>query len=80
MLQEVISKAELRNFHPDLQNYLNKNGLADAHVHTGITKAQGGNRTVREMKAERSREVTREWGTTKNWGKDREHEYQVLHK
>ena len=78
--KEVISKAELRNFHPDLQNYLNKNGLADAHVHTGITKAQGGNRTVKEMKAERSHEVTREWGNTKNWGKDREHEYQVSHK
>lgn len=77
--KEVISKTELRNFHPELQNYLNKNGLSDAHVHTGITKAQGGNRTVREMKAdrEREREIMPEWGSIKNWGKERTHEHTI---
>lgn len=48
----VITPKELRNFHPDLQKYLKSNGI-NANVMSGITKAQGGNRSVREMKAER---------------------------
>lgn len=47
---------ELRNFHPDLQRYLNEHGLEDACVMTGVTRAQGGNRTVAELKAEREQE------------------------
>ena len=55
---DVLNRKELRNFHGDLQRYLDAHGLADAHVTSGITRAQGGNRTVAELKAER--EVERE--------------------
>lgn len=57
----VLNRRELRNFHPDLQKYLREHGVAGT-VMTGITKAQGGNRTVRELKKERAieKEITRE--------------------
>ena len=55
---DVLDRRELRNFHPDLQKYLDENGLADARIMSGITNRQGGNRTVAELKAER--EVERE--------------------
>lgn len=55
---DVLNRKELRNFHGDLQRYLDAHGLADAHVTSGITRAQGGNRTVAELKVER--EVKRE--------------------
>ena len=57
---EVLDRRELRNFHPDLQKYLNANGLEDAHVMTGVTKRQGGNRTVAQLKAERKQEYQQE--------------------
>ena len=50
---DVLNRRELRNFHPDLQRYLDEHGLEDARVVTGVTRAQGGNRTVAELKAER---------------------------
>lgn len=50
---DVINRRELRNFHPDLKKYLLEWGI-DADVHSGITAAQGGNRTVKEMKQERT--------------------------
>ena len=53
---DVLNKKELRNFHPDLQRHLKNDGI-DAKVMTGITKAQGGNKTVDELKAERSRNI-----------------------
>lgn len=53
---DVLDRRELRNFHPDLQRYLNEHGLEDAHVMTGVTRAQGGNRTVADLKAERERQ------------------------
>lgn len=53
---DVLDRRELRNFHPDLQRYLNEHGLDDAHVMTGVTRAQGGNRTVADLKAERERQ------------------------
>ena len=53
---DVLDRRELRNFHPDLQRYLDEHGLEDAHVMTGVTKRQGGNRTVAELKAEREQE------------------------
>lgn len=39
---DVLDRRELRNFHPDLQRYLDEHGLEDAHVMTGVTKRQGG--------------------------------------
>ena len=53
---DVLDRRELRNFHSDLQRYLNNHGLEDAHVMTGVTKRQGGNRTVAQLKAEREQE------------------------
>lgn len=50
---EVLDRHELRNFHPDLQKYLDAHGLEDARIMSGITKRQGGNRTVDELKGER---------------------------
>lgn len=49
---QVLNRNELRDFHPALQKYLTENGV-NAKVISGITKAQGGNKTVREMKQER---------------------------
>ena len=60
----VINRKELRNFHPDLDRFLRDRGQP-CGVYTGITKRQGGNRTVKEMKQERelqrTRQVERRW-------------------
>ena len=53
---DVLNKRELRNFHPDLQKYLDDHDLEDARVMTGVTRAQGGNRTVSELKGEREQQ------------------------
>lgn len=47
---DVLNPKELRNFHPDLQRYLKKQGI-DAKVINGATA--GGNWTVKELKQER---------------------------
>ena len=57
---DVLDRRELRNFHPDLQRYLDTHGLEDARVMTGVTKRQGGNRTVAQLKAEREQEYQQE--------------------
>lgn len=54
-----INAKELRNFHPDLQKYIQNNGI-HASVKSGITAAQGGNRSVWEMKQERKYQYQRE--------------------
>lgn len=51
---ELINRKELRNFHPDLQQYLDEKGF-DVVVQSGITSAQGGNRSVRDLKNSRQR-------------------------
>lgn len=51
---EVLNPEELRTFHPDLQKYLLKQGI-NANVINGITKKQGGNKSVWQMKQERER-------------------------
>lgn len=53
---DVINRTELRNFHPDLQQYLKKKGV-NGTVMSGVTKSQGGNRTVKELKKERRFEI-----------------------
>ena len=53
---DVLDKRELRNFHPDLQRYLDDHGLDKAHIMTGVTRAQGGNRTVSQLKEEREQQ------------------------
>lgn len=51
--KEVLNREELNNFHPALQKYLFDNGI-NSKVQTGITKSQGGNKTVKQLKIERS--------------------------
>lgn len=53
---DVLNRKELRNFHPDLQRHLKKDGI-NASVMSGITKAQGGNKTVSELKQERDQKL-----------------------
>ena len=52
---EVLTRTHLRDWHPGLQKLLDERGIK-AKVETGITRRQGGNRTVKEQKAERDRE------------------------
>lgn len=52
---EVLNAEDLRSFHPDLQKYLLDKGIK-ANIMTGITKKQGGNKSVWQMKQERDRE------------------------
>lgn len=63
-----LDRRELRNFHPDLQRYLDGKGI-HCTVYSGITEKQGGNRTVRELKKERTleREYTREYEMERPW-------------
>lgn len=49
---DVITRFDLSTFHPRLQSYLDELGI-EATVHSGITRAQGGNRTVAQLKQER---------------------------
>lgn len=55
---EAITREELRAFHPALQEHLKMAGI-QARVQTGITKKQGGNRRVDQLKRDR-KEVTYE--------------------
>ena len=67
---DVLNKAELRNFHSALQKYLLDHGV-QANILTGITKTQGGNRTVRELKQEntKNRWHSREYDNTEERGR-----------
>lgn len=57
--KELLTKEHLRTFHPNLQKHLNDAGI-NARVHTGITAAQGGNSTVKQLKLNRKRDIERE--------------------
>lgn len=46
---DILTKKELLDFHPALQKHLDAAGI-NAKVHTGITAAQGGNRTIKQLK------------------------------
>lgn len=54
---EVLNAEDLRSFHPDLQKYLLDKGIR-ANIMSGITKKQGGNKSVWQLKQERERERT----------------------
>ena len=60
---EVLDRAELRNFHGLLQQYLDKAGLSDLRVYTGVTARNGRNYTVEQLKqgalVERTRTIER---------------------
>lgn len=63
--REVLNKEELQTFHKDLQKFLDKKGIP-ANINSGITKEQGGNMTVEQLKMQReylrehSKEIYRE--------------------
>lgn len=57
---DVMTRTEMRNFHPQFQKFMNEVGIPGANVRTGITQRQGGNRTVKEMKYTRERDRSRE--------------------
>ncbi len=46
----TITRSELRSFHPALQKWMNDNGI-QCNVNSGITRRQGGNRTVEQIRA-----------------------------
>lgn len=52
--KKVINRADLRNFHPDLQKFLNERGIVGT-VYSGITKMQGGNIAVNNLKRDDQR-------------------------
>lgn len=68
---DVLNRAELRNFHPALQHYLDDHGI-DTRVTSGITARQGGNRTVRELKRARTYEHRWERSRGHSWDHERE--------
>lgn len=47
--KNLMTKAELSGFHPQLQSFMQSRGI-DCNVNSGITRAQGGNRTIAELK------------------------------
>lgn len=47
--KKVINRTDLRNFHPDLQKFLNEKNIS-ATVYSGITQKQGGNISVSDLK------------------------------
>ena len=55
---QVLTPRELRSFHPDLQRYITSCGI-HATVQSGITAAQGGSRSVWDLKQGRSHEYER---------------------
>lgn len=66
---EVLNKKELRNFHGDLKKHLTADGI-DADILTGVTKRQGRNMTVKELKQHVTVEY-REWNYTADISNDR---------
>ena len=50
--RSVINKKDLQSFHSDFQSYLDNLGIP-AKIKTGVTKAQGGNLTVDQLKMQR---------------------------
>lgn len=47
--KKILTQRDLRNFHPDLQNFLNAHGIK-ATIHSGVTKQNGGNISVKDLK------------------------------
>ncbi len=50
--KERINRIELLTLHPDMNRYLNDVCGIKCNMHSGITAAQGGNKTVAELKKE----------------------------
>ena len=54
----IFTRQHMRCFHPELQSFLEKNGMGHAKVQTGVTA--GNNRTVEELKAERYNDLSKQ--------------------
>jgi len=66
--RDLIDKAELKSIHTELEAHLVSHGICHpGDIVSGVTKAQGGNRTVAQLKADRDR--TRE---ESRWDADRD--------
>lgn len=51
--KEVLTRHDLNTFHTDLEEYLYENiGIDKGLIHSGVTKEQKGNKTVKELKQE----------------------------
>lgn len=66
--KEILNRTELQNFHPALQKHLTEHGIK-TNIMSGITKAQGGNRTVSELKKERSLKIEKQRNTNRDYGR-----------
>lgn len=58
--KERINRKDLLTLHPNMNEYLNRVCGIDCNVNSGITKEQGGNRTVSELKKEFSVSIVRD--------------------
>ena len=58
-MSDTLNRDDLTTFHPDLQRYLRAEGFS-CRVLTGVTKANGGNKTISQLKAETSIDQTHE--------------------
>ena len=58
--KERINKKELLSLHPDMNRYLNDICGISCNLNSGITKAQGGNRTVKELKQSFDEKIVKE--------------------
>lgn len=47
--KNLMNRDELKGFHPQLQSFMQSRGI-DCNVNSGITREQGGNRTIAELK------------------------------
>lgn len=56
---DVLDRRELRNFHPDLQRYLDAHGLEDARVMTGVTKRAAATALPRSLRRNTNRNTSR---------------------
>ncbi len=66
--KEVLNRTELQNFHPALQKHLTEHGIK-ANVMSGITKEQGGNRTVSDLKKERNLKIDKQRINERSYGR-----------
>ena len=58
--KERIDRQELLHLHPDMNRYLNDVCGIKCNVNSGITAAQGGNKSVRELKADFDKKIIKD--------------------
>ncbi len=58
--KERINRTELLHLHPDLNHYINEKCGIKCNLNSGITKSQGGNKSVEQLKKDFDQKVIRE--------------------